>query len=305
MDRLAKMFGAVETGTFLGLPAAPVDAVGAGCAIIGADRATPYETAGAYCAGGPAAIRRGSLASSGIAGHMNFDLGRAALPDAVDCGDVATVGDPVADRGAIRGAVRAIRAQGASVVLLGGDDSVQIPMIEALEGPLHIVQIDAHIDWRDEVSGERLGLSSTQRRASEMEQVTGITLVGQRGIGSARASDVRDAQEWGATLVSAREVARDGVARAVASVPGDMPVAVCLDLDGLDPAVVPSVIAPTPGGLSYWDVVELIEGIAGRAEIVALGMVEFMPDADVGGVGAVNAAHLLTTLLGVMAPGKG
>ena len=305
MDRLAKMFGAVETDTFLGLPAASVDAIGARCAIIGADRATPYSTAGAYCAGGPAAIRRGSLASSGIAGHMNFDLGRAGVPDVVDCGDVATVGDPEADRGAIRTAVRAIRAQGASVVLLGGDDSVQIPMLEALEGPIHIVQIDAHIDWRDEVFGERLGLSSTQRRASEMEQVTGITLVGQRGIGSARASDLRDAREWGATLVSAREVARNGVARAVEAVPAGASVALCLDLDGLDPAVVPSVIAPTPGGLSYWNVIELIEGIADRAQIVALGMVEMMPEADVGGVGAVNAAHLLTTLLGVMAPARG
>ena len=49
-----------------------------------------------------------------------------------------------------------------------------------------ILQIDAHIDWRDEVGGEHWGLSSNMRRASEMAHVTGIVQVGQRGIGSAR-----------------------------------------------------------------------------------------------------------------------
>ncbi len=62
-----------------------------------------------------------------------------------------------------------------------------------------ILQIDAHIDWRDEVGGERLGLSSTMRRASEMQHVERIIQLGCRGIGSAREADLQDALDWGWT----------------------------------------------------------------------------------------------------------
>ena len=303
MARLGDMFGAAGGGTFLGLPSGEIGEVGTGAAIIGADRATPYASVGAYCAGAPALLRAGSADYASNAHHVNFDLGRGGAPDAVDCGDLdLPEDDPAACRRIIAEATRTVRAQGAALVLLGGDDSVQIPMLEALGGPLHIVQIDAHIDWRDEVDGERMGLSSTQRRASEMAHVSGITLVGQRGIGSARQEDLDAARDWGATLVPAREIAQGGVGRAVASVPEGARVAVCLDFDGLDPSVVGAVIAPTPGGLSHWDVVELVEGIAAKAQIVALGAVELMPSADVAGRGAGAAAALLTTLLGIVAP---
>ena len=69
--------------------------------------------------------------------------------------------------------------------MIGGDDLVPIPLFEAFagRGSYTVLQIDAHIDWRDDVNGERLGLSSTMRRASEMGQIGRIIQVGQRGIG--------------------------------------------------------------------------------------------------------------------------
>ena len=103
--------------------------------------------------------------------------------------DLACVeADPAANRAAIRAAVAKILARGAVPLVIGGDDSVPIPAFEAFHGrgPFTIVQIDAHIDWREEVAGERFGLSSTMRRASEMAQIERIVQVGQRGIGSAR-----------------------------------------------------------------------------------------------------------------------
>ena len=315
MGRLATMYGAGSgRATFLGLPAAGPD--GARATILGADTATPYPSVGPYCAGGPAAIRAASQDWAGTAGHVNFDLhraeapdmpARACAPDVADGGDLAVgTGDAAADRAAIREAVGAV-ARGGVPVLLGGDDSVQIPMLEAMSeaagGPLHVLQIDAHIDWRDEVEGERWGLSSVMRRASEMAGVAGMLQVGQRGLGSARGADLADALGWGAVMVPAREVRREGVARAVAAIPQGARVAVCLDLDALDPAVMPCVIARTPGGLSHWDVVELVEGVAARAEIVSLGVVEMMPTRDVDGQGASAAAMLVASLLGLIAPG--
>ncbi|MGR3542427.1 MAG: arginase family protein [Hasllibacter sp.] len=303
MVGLSDMFGE-GGGGLLGLPEAPPDGAAGRLAVIGADCATPYPSVGPYCAGAPAALRAAARRQSHSFDRVSFDLGRAGMPDAVDCGDLPVDPvDPAGNRAVIEAAVRGLAGQGSTVVLLGGDDSVQIPMLAALDaGPLHVVQVDAHIDWRDEVAGERWGLSSTQRRASEMGHVAGQVLVGQWGFGSAGPADLAAAEAAGAVLVPAREVARQGVGRAVGAVPEGARVAVCLDLDGLDPSVIPSVIAPTPGGLSHWDVLDLVEGIAAKAQIVALGFVELAPGNDPDGRGADQAVQLLASLIGTIAP---
>src|SRR6185369_16761038 len=107
-----------------------------------------------------------------------------------------------------------VLARDAVPVVLGGDDSIPIPVLQAYRdaGPLTVVQVDAHLDWRDEVAGERYGYSSPMRRASEMPWVEQIVQVGMRGVGSARADDVAAAKAWGARIYPAREVHASGVA---------------------------------------------------------------------------------------------
>ena len=306
MATLGKMFGAGNTETFMGLPKAELASFSGGAAILGAGACTSYPSVGAYCAGGPAAIRAGGAQYAANLAHMNFDLGGPVLPPgavAVDLGDLPQVdGDGPGNRERIKAAVQAVLAKGGVPLLLGGDDSVPIPMIEAFAGrQVTILQIDAHIDWRQEVEGEPLGLSSTMRRASEMAHVERIVQVGQRGIGSARPGDVADAEAWGVTFVAAREVARDGLARALAAIPEGAEIIVCLDCDALDPALIPAVIGRTAGGLGYWDVIELIAGAAAKGRIVAFDMVEFMPERDIDGQGALVAAQLLAAVLGIVA----
>lgn len=312
MATLGKMFGAGNTDTFMGLPKADLASFAGGAAILGAGACTSYPSVGAYCAGGPAAIRAGGAQYAANLAHMNFDLGGPVLPEgsaAVDLGDLPQVdGDGPGNRERIRAAVAQIVARGGVPLLLGGDDSVPIPMIEAFAQPsetsgrqVTILQIDAHIDWREEVEGEPLGLSSTMRRASEMAHVERIVQVGQRGIGSARPGDVADAEAWGVTFVPAREVAREGLARALAAIPEGAEIVICLDCDALDPSLVPAVIGRTAGGLGYWDVVELIAGAAAKGRIVAFDMVEFMPERDIDGQGALVAAQLLAAVLGIVA----
>jgi agmatinase len=204
----------------------------------------------------------------------------------------------------IFGAISQVLDAGAVPVLIGGDDSLPIPMLEAFgarDRELTIVQIDAHIDWRDAVQGERLGLSSTMRRASEMGHVVRIIQIGQRGLGSARVSDVQDAMEWGVEFVPAGEVARFGVGRAVDLVPEGAEVIICLDLDALDPGIMPAVIGRTAGGLSYWQIMELVGGVAEKARIAGFDMVELMPERDIDGQGALLAAQILAGVLGVIA----
>lgn len=306
---LGTMFGAAPVETFLGLPRCrDLARTTARMVLIGADGCTPYPSVGFYCAGGPAAIRAAGAAYAANLAHMNFDLGGPVFPagvSAVDAGDLPQdEADPQGNRARIFGAVEQILDRGAVPILIGGDDSLPIPMLEAYAArrrSFTILQIDAHIDWRGEVGGERLGLSSTMRRASEMAHVERIIQVGQRGIGSARMQDVADAESWGVHFVPAGEVARGGLGRAIDLVPEGAEVIICLDLDALDPSVMPAVIGRTAGGLGYWQVLELIAGVAEKARIAGFDMVEFMPARDVDGQGAAVAAQLLAAVMGIIA----
>lgn len=309
MAMLGTMFGAGAVETFLGLPKCrDLSRMNAQMAVIGADGCTPYPSVGFYCAGGPAAIRAAASVYAANLHHVNFDLGGPVLPEgvtAVDAGDLPQEeGDPAGNRARIFGAVSQVLDRGAVPLLIGGDDSLPIPMIEAFgarDRQVHILQIDAHIDWRDEVGGEKLGLSSTMRRASEMAHVAGIVQVGCRGIGSARPGDLQDALDWGVAFVPAGEAVRGGVGRAIDLIPDGAEVIICLDLDALDPSVMPAVIGRTAGGLGYWQVLELIAGVAEKARIAGFDMVEFMPERDIDGQGAAVAAQMLAAVMGIVA----
>ena len=297
--------GAGTHGTFLGLDRVGSVGAAADIVIFGADCATPYPWVGAYCAGGPTAIRAGSADYAGAVERVNFDLGGPLLPPgvrSVDAGDLATdPDDPAGNRARIETATREVLGQGGVPVLLGGDDSVPLGMLRAFDGaPITILQIDAHIDWRDDVRGERLGLSSTMRRASEMAHVERIVQVGARGVGSAGVDAMEAALAWGAHLIPAHEVSEGGIARAVDLVPEGARVVICLDVDALDPAIMPAVIAPTAGGLTYRETLALIRGVAVKAVLAGVDMVEFMPERDRDGIGARTAAQLLTTILGLI-----
>lgn len=304
---LGAMFGAGAAETFMGLPRADDPAAArAPAVLIGADGCTPYASVGHYCAGGPAAIRAGAAAYAANLHHMNFDLGGPTFPGpaAADAGNLPIGGDAAANRDTIRAAVAAVLDRGAVPVLIGGDDSLPIPMLQAFEGRgrrLTILQIDAHIDWRDDVQGERWGLSSTMRRASEMGWVERIVQVGQRGIGSARPGDVADAAGWGVTFVPGREVMRDGIARALDAIPQGADIVICFDVDALDPAIMPAAIGRTAGGLDYGTALDLIEGAAAKGRIAAFDLVEFMAERDIDGQGALTAAQLLAAAMGIIA----
>lgn len=304
-SKLAQMFGAGRAETFLGLPG---EAARAAIVLMGADTATPYAGVGAYCAGGADAIRAGAADFAANLGHVNFDLDGPVLPDgvvAVDAGQIETdAADPAGNRARIAARVAAAVGAGQVPVLLGGDDSLPIPVLRGLErlgAPVWVVQIDAHIDWREAVGGERLGLSSPMRRASEMAHVAGIVQIGARGIGSARQADLADARRWGVHLWPMRRLAREGLAGALAPLPEGAPVMLAFDWDALDPAIMPAVIARTPGGMSYWTALEAIASVAARGPIVAATFCEFMAERDIDGQGARCAAGLVAATLGCIA----
>lgn len=306
---IADVLGTSDVDTFFGLPESSVhDLGGAAMAIIGVPTASPYKQAGAYCSNAPEAIRQVIAPYAGNLQHHDFDLGGQIFPDgkvtAVDCGNLECgERDSAANRDLIRSTIQSMLDQNAVPIVIGGDDSVPIPMLQAFEGrgDLTILQVDAHIDWRDEAHGEPWGLSSTMRRASEMPHIKNIVQVGMRAIGSARPGDVSDALDWGAKLITAQQISAQGIGQALDLIPEGADVVISLDCDGLDQAIIPGVIGRAPGGLTYWDVVGLIQGVSKKARIAGFNIVEFMPERDVDGLGALVAARIIVNAVGTLA----
>jgi agmatinase len=240
--------------------------------------------------------------------HWDFDLDGPLLPDArfkaIDLGNLPTrSADGRGNRRKIETMTKTILAEGAVPMMFGGDDSVPIPFISAFSGgpPITVLQIDAHIDWRDERNKEKLGFSSTMRRASEQEHVWRIVQAGARGLGSARQGEVEDAQNWGAHIVASKEIHQHGMETVLTHIEPDSDVLITLDLDVLDAAVMPAVAYPSPGGLSFIQLMELIKGVAAKARIAGFAMVEFVPKRDLTGTSAYTAARVAALTLGLIA----
>lgn len=300
--------------TFLGLPFAEPSSLAAGDAsavILGVPYGVLYDVPGpaAGCAEAPAAIRARSERLSRFVTHHDFDLDGPMIPPGsgfrvIDGGDVAgSPHDGPGNATRAEAAVRALLGAGAVPILLGGDDSVPPPALRALDaaGPITVLQVDAHLDFRDQVAGVRDGYSSPMRRASEMAHVERIVQVGLRGVGSARSADVADARAAGNQLVTARELGERGVEWVLEQLPADASVFLSFDVDGLDPSVAPAVGSPAPGGLSYQQASDLVRGVAGRCRIAGAAFTEMVPALDVNEATALVVVRLVSQLLGSMA----
>ena len=119
-----------------------------------------------------------------------------------------------------------------------------------------------------------------------------------RGIGGSGRAEFDDAKAWGAKIFMARHVQHHGIASVLDAIEADGECLMTIDCDGLDPSVIPGVLVPQPGGLSYFDVVDLIRGVAAKSRIVGLDIVEFVPERDVQNLGAIAIARIICNALG-------
>lgn len=294
--------------TFLNLPTRlqPQDELRVAIFGVGHGTTYPGRDSGGHAVAADA-IRAASQEDASLVEHWDFDLGGPLFDggpvSCVDAGDVETsMGDNVGNRTRIERKAREILDQGAVPIMIGGDDSVPIPFLAAFadHGPIWVLQIDAHLDWRDEVEGERHGYSSPMRRASEMAHVAGIVQVGIRSVGSARLEEVEAAQAYGSRIVTARGVHSQGIEAALRHLPEGARIVITLDCDGLDPGIMPGVAARTPGGLTYTQTIDLIAGASRRGRIVGMDLVELLPAADFDGLSALTASRILVNALGAI-----
>lgn len=297
--------------TFAGLPRCEdIASLDAQIAIIGVPYGIPasMEASRAPSSEAPDAIRAESLRFGRYFDHHDIDLGGPILAGrdirVVDCGDVAMMpGDNAANSSTTTEAIRAIRAAGAVPFILGGDHSIPIPVMRAYDdiGSMCVVQFDAHLDYRDEVNGVKEGLSSSIRRASELDYVGDIVQIGLRGLGSARDQDVQDAMDRRNIFISAAEMYKEELGEVTKRLPQADTYYITFDMDVMDPSIAPGVNSPAFGGIDYWQATGLLWAVARRGRVVGLDMVEVAPRLDTRGLTSMLAARLMLNLLGAMA----
>ena len=279
------------------------DAIDADVAILGA----PFDAGTQFRAGarfGPRSIREAStLFSFGHAGAYDHEDDITYLEGAriIDMGDADIVHtDTARSHANIELGVRKALAAGAIPIVLGGDHSVNIPCIDAFsdQAPFHVVQIDAHLDFVDERHGVRNGHGNPMRRAAEKPWVTGLTQIGIRNVSSTARDGYEAARAMGSDILSVRQARALGTAALLARIPKGARVYVSLDIDGFDPSIAPGTGTPSHGGFLYYEVLELLDGVARNHTVVGMDLVEVAPDYDHTGTTAILAAQVLLNAIG-------
>jgi agmatinase len=136
------------------------------------------------------------------------------------------------------------------------------------------------------------------RRAAEKDYVTGITALGIRNVSSTTKEGYDAARTMGDDILSVRQVRKLGPEATAARIPKGARVYVTIDIDGFCPSIAPGTGTPSHGGFLYYDVLEILQQVANRHEIVGIDLVEVAPDYDRDGTTAILAAQVLLNFLG-------
>ena len=281
------------------------DSINADVAVMGA----PFDFGSQFRTGsrmGPRGIREAStLFSFGHAGAYDFEDDITYLPSdstkIVDIGDADIIHtDTIKSHSNIKFGVEKVLAAKAIPVVMGGDHSINIPCIDAFENedPIHVIQIDAHLDFVDERHGVRYGHGNPMRRASEKKYVSGLTQIGIRNVSSTAKDGYIDAREKGSKIFSVRHLRQMGINKILNEIPKNKRYYLTIDIDAFDPSIASGTGTPSHGGFYYYEVLELIDGIIKQGSVVGLDLVEVAPDYDLTNSTSTLAAQLLMNTIG-------
>lgn len=270
----------------------------------------PYDSSTSYRAGtrfGPRAIREQSLL---LWGYNNvLRVKPLEVLHVVDAGDVDVVPPSIADtHQAIESHISRWLGVGTQVIALGGDHSLSLPALRAharKHGPLALIHFDAHPDtWDSEYPNHKYSHGTPFIRAIEegLVDTAAYVQLGIRGP-TAGPADYQDALRLGANMITLDDFRRIGLEAAIQTLRatvGNCPVYVTLDIDCVDPAFAPGTGTPEVGGLTSWEILQLVRGLAGL-KLVGGDLVEVSPPYDHAGITAILAANLVFELLSLLA----
>lgn len=260
--------------TFLGLPDAGADArLALVCA--------PFDGTSTYGKGadhGPEAL----LAASGSVETWEEETGTDLEQGSYTVwrpADEAAFGklSPEQMVAELREAHQGFLSRGVTTLGLGGEHSItygQFSALQAKHPDLAVVQVDAHLDLRDSYDGSKHNHACIAARFLE----DGAELV-QVGIRSCSKGEAQLVKERGLKIYWAREVAgRVAWQREMLDRIQGRPVFLTVDLDGLDPSILPATGTPEPGGLSWFDLMSLVSTLARHNTVVGADITELAPD---------------------------
>jgi len=281
------------------------DKIKADIAVLGA----PFDAGSQFRSGarmGPRGIREAStLFSFGHGGAYDHEDDITYLPAdttrIVDIGDADIIHtDTIQSHANIEFGVKKILEAKAIPVVLGGDHSVNIPCINAFrnEDPIHIIQIDAHLDFVNERHGVRFGHGNPMYRASEKEYVSGMTQIGIRNVSSTAREGYIEAKERGSKIFSVRQFRKMGISQILNTIPKNIRYYLTIDIDAFDPSIASGTGTPSHGGFYYYEILELIDGLTKQGNIAGLDLVEVAPDYDITNSTSTLAAQLLMNIMG-------
>lgn len=208
--------------------------------------------------------------------------------------DVETTFERITD------SVAAVRASGALPVILGGDHSITHPIVRAFDEPLTVVQFDAHLDYAEAQGNLRYTNAHAFPYIARMPTVDRILQVGIRSLRTSRGA-YEATRADGNEVIGPDAIRADGPRALLDHIAPDRPVYVTLDMDVLDSALVPGIVSAEPDGLTYAELRDSLRGLAERADIVGVDLVEVNPMVDLrSGATAYLAANLLVVLLGAI-----
>jgi len=300
-----------QPATFMRLPH-QTDLHGVDVALLG----VPFDSGTSYRSGARLGPREVRAQSSLIRPYSYFQkispFERLTIVDAGDV-DAPPVGIEAA-YAAIEASVRRVLDAGATPLAVGGDHSISLPCLRAVaatQGPLALVQFDAHIDTWGDYFGGKYFHGSPFRRAIEERLIdpAAYLQIGIRGPMYGDAEDFAYQRSCGVTTIDIGMVKQDGAGATMARVREivkDRPVYVTFDIDAVDPAFAPGTGTPEVGGLTSYEAQELVRGLAGL-DVVAADVVEVAPPFDgPGQITALLAANIMFELLCVVArrPGR-
>ena len=254
---------------------------------------------------GPRAVREAStLFSFGHAGAYDHEDDATYLAGdvrIVDIGDADIIHTKTEESHAnIEFGVRKILTAGAIPLVIGGDHSINIPCINAFsdQDPIHVIQIDAHLDFVDERHGVTAGHGNPMRRAIEKSWVSGMTQLGIRNVSSTAKEGYDDARARGSDILSVRQVRKLGLDAVLERIPLGARYYVTIDIDAFCPSIAPGTGTPSHGGFLYYDVLEILQGLAKRGQVAGIDLVEVAPAYDPTDSTQILAAQLLLNFIG-------
>jgi len=177
-------------------------------------------------------------------------------------------------------------------LMIGGEHLVTLPVVEAVHNKFNdliILHFDAHTDLREDYMGEKFSHATVIKRVWEL---LGDNRIYQFGIRSGLKAEFDWAEAGHTNLNKFGYETLDQVVEII----GDKPVYVTIDLDILDPSIFPGTGTPEPGGISFTDMMTIIQKLA-NLNIVGADVVELAPDYDSTGVSTAVASKIIREML--------